>query len=111
VALISHEEGDEDGLAAAEVAGRLCGPQPALMARKVDVDRLLPSLRITVEDLLHHANWSSSERHARNRHDLLHPGTVTWAIKIGYSANPQKRLKHLQNSNQNKLADRKPTCR
>jgi hypothetical protein len=29
--------------------------------------------------------------------------TVTGAIKIGYSANPQKRLKHLQNSNQNKL--------
>jgi hypothetical protein len=29
--------------------------------------------------------------------------TVTLAIKIGYSTNPQKRLKHLQNSNQNKL--------
>ena len=29
--------------------------------------------------------------------------TVTRAIKIGYSTNPQKRLKHLQNSNQNKL--------
>lgn len=29
--------------------------------------------------------------------------TVTRAIKIGYSTNPQKRLKDLQNSNQNKL--------
>src|SRR5947209_6314715 len=29
--------------------------------------------------------------------------TVTRAIKIGYSTNPQKRLKTLQNSNQNKL--------
>jgi hypothetical protein len=29
--------------------------------------------------------------------------TVTRAIKIGYSTNPQKRLKNLQNSNQNKL--------
>ena len=29
--------------------------------------------------------------------------TVTRVIKIGYSTNPQKRLKHLQNSNQNKL--------
>jgi hypothetical protein len=29
--------------------------------------------------------------------------TVTQAIKIGYSTNPQKRLKHLQNSNQHKL--------
>jgi hypothetical protein len=26
------------------------------MARKVDVDKLLPGLRVTVEDLLHHAN-------------------------------------------------------
>lgn len=29
--------------------------------------------------------------------------TVTRAIKIGYSTNPQKRLKNLQHSNQNKL--------
>ena len=29
--------------------------------------------------------------------------TVTCAIKIGYSTNPRKRLKNLQNSNQNKL--------
>src|SRR5262245_6686984 len=29
--------------------------------------------------------------------------TVTRAIKIGYSTYPQKRLRHLQNSNQNKL--------
>jgi hypothetical protein len=29
--------------------------------------------------------------------------TVTQAIKVGYSTDPQKRLKHLQNSNQNKL--------
>ena len=29
--------------------------------------------------------------------------TVTRAIKIGYSTNPQKRLKNLRNSNQNKL--------
>jgi hypothetical protein len=26
------------------------------MARKSDVDRVLPGLRVTVEDLLHHAN-------------------------------------------------------
>jgi hypothetical protein len=29
--------------------------------------------------------------------------TITRAIKIGYSTNPQKRLMHLQNSNQNRL--------
>src|SRR5205823_4885263 len=47
--------------------------------------------------------WSSSERHARGVMIYFIQDTVTRAIKIGYSTNPQKRLKNLQNSNQNKL--------
>src|SRR5207248_7489304 len=94
----------EDGPAAAKVLGRPLGPQPALYGPQGGRGPAAAGPAGHGRRPAAPCEFGQVANATRGGVVIYFiQDTVTRAIKIGYSTNPQKRLKHLQNSNQNKL--------